>query len=265
MQNSGYLNSDETQRNVVVGEKYGTLPVVTPFSSYKFTGWYTSKTGGTKITEASTCTKDITLYAQYTYTKLTRATTKADGKLVAYDAYNNKAISTKVIKKISGMTLKYSSTTYTGSLLKPAVTVKDSAGKVIGSSYYTVTYSNNKNVGTATVTVRFRGNYSGTLTKTFTIVPKPTTISRITGDKQKFTVRWNKQATMTNGYQIQYSTNKNFSGAKTVTVSSTGTLYKTITGLSAKKTYYVRIRSYRKVGKTNYYSKWSAASSVKTK
>jgi hypothetical protein len=267
--NIGYLSSGEEQKNVGVGEKYGTLPSVKAYSSCKFEGWYTEKTGGTKVTESTICKETITtLYAQYTYTtatKLTKATTKEDGKIVTYYVYNNQTISTKAIKKISGMTLKYSSTVYTGASLKPAVTVKDSAGKVISSSYYTVTYSKNKNVGTATVTVKFSGNYSGTLKKTFTIVPKPTTISKLTGDKQKLTVKWKKQATQTTGYQIQYSTNKKFSGAKTVTAGSAKTVSKTITRLSAKKTYYVRIRTYKKNGKTYYYSKWSAASKVKTK
>jgi hypothetical protein len=171
----------------------------------------------------------------------------------------------KVNQENTSVTLKYSSTAYTGASLKPTVTVKDSVGKVISSSYYTVSYSNNKNVGTATVTIKFSGNYFGTLKKTFTIVPKPTKISKLNGSKQKITVKWKKQDTATTGYQIQYSTNKNFSGAKSVTVGNAKTVSQTITKLSAKKTYFVRIRTYKKVKKTNYYSKWSAASKVKTK
>jgi hypothetical protein len=266
----GKLSSSEAQKTLAVGKTYGMLPSVKSNSSCKFNGWYTKRNGGTKVTESTICDGTITtLYAQYTTyttaTKLTQATPEKDGEIVTYYTHNNQTVSRKTIKKISGVTLKYSSTTYTGASLKPAVTVKDSDGNVISSSYYTVAYSNNKNVGTATVTVKFSGNYSGTLKKTFTIVPKPTKISKLTGGKQKMTVNWKKQATQTTGYQIQYSTNKNFSKAKTVTASSAKTVSKNITKLSAKKTYYVRIRTYKKIGKTYYYSKWSAASKVKTK
>ncbi len=54
------------------GAKYGTLPTPTR-SGYTFAGWYTAKTGGTKITESSTVliTKDTTLYALWTQKKYT--------------------------------------------------------------------------------------------------------------------------------------------------------------------------------------------------
>ena len=43
------------------------------------------------------------------------------------------------------------------------------------------------------------------------------------------------------------------------------TTSKNITKLKAKKKYYIRVRSYKKVGKTTYYSGWSKAKTVKTK
>ena len=54
-------------------------------------------------------------------------------------------------------------------------------------------------------------------------------------------------------------------GNKTVTVKGTGSVSKKIAKLGAGKTYYVRIRTYRTVGKKNYYSAWSAKKTVKTK
>ncbi|MCM1115236.1 MAG: secretory protein, partial [Clostridium sp.] len=70
----------------------------------------------------------------------------------------------------------------------------------------------------------------------------------------------------TTGYQIQYSTDKNFKkNNKTVTVSSNKTTSKTISKLSGKKKYYVRIRTYKTVSGTKYYSSWSSVKTVTTK
>lgn len=63
-----------------------------------------------------------------------------------------------------------------------------------------------------------------------------------------------------------YAANSKFtSGKKTVTVSSSKTTSKKITKLKAKKKYYVRVRTYKKVSGTKYYSDWSKTKTVKTK
>jgi hypothetical protein len=96
--------------------------------------------------------------------------------------------------------------------------------------------------------------------------PKGTSLSSLKATKKGFTVKWKKQATQTNGYQIQYSTSSKFSsGNKTVTISKNSTVSRNITKLSAKKKYYVRIRTYKKVDGKTYYSSWSSAKSVTTK
>lgn len=77
---------------------------------------------------------------------------------------------TEVINKVNNITLAGTSFAHTGKEIKPAVTVKDSKGTVIAASNYTVSYSNNKNPGTAKVTVAFKGDkYAGSVDKTFTI------------------------------------------------------------------------------------------------
>ncbi|MGN0522782.1 MAG: fibronectin type III domain-containing protein, partial [Eubacterium sp.] len=111
----------------------------------------------------------------------------------------------------------------------------------------------------------FKGKYSGTKTLYFYIKPKSTSISSLTAGSKKFTVKWKKQATQTTGYQIQYSTSSKFSNAKTVTISKNSTTSKTISSLSAKKKYYVRVRTYKVVNGTKYYSSWSKAKYVTTK
>ena len=61
------------------------------------------------------------------------------------------------------------SVTYTGSAKKPNVTVKDGDYTLVEGKDYTVTYSNNTNAGTATATVTGKGNYTGSVSKNFTI------------------------------------------------------------------------------------------------
>lgn len=97
------------------------------------------------------------------------------------------------------------------------------------------------------------------------LVVKATAISKLTAGKKSFTVKW-KKASGVSGYQIQYALNKNLSkGRKTVKVAKGTTVSKTIKKLKGKKTYYVRVRSYKTVSGKTYYSKWSGIKTVKTK
>lgn len=165
--------------------------------------------------------------------------------------------------------LSKTSVTYTGKALKPTVTVLDAEGKKIANTNYRVNYTNNKQVGKATVTVTFRGNYAtyGTKSVTFKILPKNTSVKKLTKGKKQLKVTWNAQKTQTTGYQIQYSTSKKFTSktTKTVTIKKNKTTAATIKKLKAKKTYYVRIRTYKTVKKVNYVSSWSTVKSIKTK
>lgn len=131
---------------------------------------------------------------------------------------------------------------------------------------YTVTYPDgNKTVGKHTAKVVCKGNYKGEGEFTFTIVPKGTSISKLTRGWKSFTAKWKKQSTQTSGYQIQYSLKKNFKSAKTVTVKKNKTVSKKIKKLKSKKTYYVRVRTYKTVSGKKYYSSWSKAKAVKTR
>lgn len=64
------------------------------------------------------------------------------------------------------------------------------------------------------------------------------------------------------GYKIQYGTSRKFKGAKTVTAKGSTT---TIKKLKAKKTYYIRVRIYKKISGKTYYGKWSSIKAVKIK
>ncbi|MCD8148552.1 MAG: hypothetical protein LUE92_03095 [Clostridiales bacterium] len=64
--------------------------------------------------------------------------------------------------------------------------------------------------------------------------------------------------------KVQYATNSDFSSGKTTkTYSGASTVKKTISGLKKGKTYYVRIRTYKTVSGTKYYSAWSSSKKVK--
>lgn len=164
---------------------------------------------------------------------------------------------------VSGIKTK----TYTGKALTQSITVKYGNTTLKKDTDYTVSYKNNKNVGTATVTITGKGKYSGTVKKTFTIKPKSTSISKLTAGKKKFTVKWKKLTTQTTGYQIQYSTSSKFTAktTKTVTVSKNKTTSKAVNKLKAKKKYYVRVRTYKTVNGKKIYSSWSKAKTVTTK
>lgn len=80
----------------------------------------------------------------------------------------------------------------------------------------------------------------------------------------KMLITW-KQNNKASAYQIQYARSADFQKLKmTETVKSVKQTSKTITKLTKKKTYYVRIRSYKKVGGVNYFSAWSSPKKVKT-
>ena len=202
---------------------------------------------------------------------VTQATAGKDGKIVTKCSVCGKNLSETAIKKVSDIRLAATSYIYDGKAKTPSVSVKDSAGKTLKVNIdYTVTYATGrKNVERYSVTIKLKGNYSGTVKKTFTIQSKSTSISKLTPGNKKLTVKWKKQAIQTTGYQIQYATSSKFKDAKTVTISKNKTTSKAISKLKAKKKYYVRIRSYKTVkvnGKSvKLYSSWSKVRSVKTK
>ena len=173
------------------------------------------------------------------------------------------------LKLVSALqiTLPKTAYPYTGKAITPAVTLKSGSITLKNGTHYTVKYTNNTKVGTATITITGKGAYWGTVKKTFKIYPKGTSIVSLTPGSKQFTVKWNKQATQTTGYQIQCCTDKSFkSNVKMVTVNGTAYTSRKVTVSKAKTTYYVRMRTFKKnASGAMYYSGWSAVKSVKTK
>ncbi|MGN1166361.1 MAG: S8 family peptidase [Lachnospiraceae bacterium] len=161
--------------------------------------------------------------------------------------------------------LSATSYTYTGKTRKPSVKLTYLDMTLISGKDFKLTYSNNVKVGTAKVTITGIGNnYTGSLTKSFKINPKGTSISKLSKRSKGFVVKWKKQSSQTDGYQIQYATNSSFKSAKTKTVKSSKTTTATISKLKKKKSYYVRIRTYKTVSGKKYYSGWSTVKKIKT-
>ncbi len=175
-----------------------------------------------------------------------------------------KTLTYKVTPKSSGIAAKlsYKECAYTGKTKSPTITVMDGSNKLTKSSYSVKYYTTRKYVGKHKVVVTLKGNYSGSKTLNFTINPAKTTVKKLTPARKALKVSITKKSAQISGYQIQYSTSKKFSGAKAFKITGTS---KTIKSLKAKKTYYVRVRTYKKVGTKVYYSDWSAAKKAKTK
>ena len=95
--------------------------------------------------------------------------------------------------------------------------------------------------------------------------PKLTSIKKLANGKKSFTVTWAKVSGV-KGYQIQYSTDKKFkNNNKSVTVNKQKTTKTTVKKLKSKKTYFVRVRTYKTVNSKKVYSSWSKVKSIKTK
>lgn len=160
--------------------------------------------------------------------------------------------------------------TYTGANLTQALSVKFNGMTLEKGKDYSVAYSSNKNVGKAKVTVTGLGDYTGTVSETFKINPKGTSVFRLTAAQKGFTVKWKKQTAKMStsritGYQIRYSTKSSMKSAKTVTISGYSKYSKKVAKLKAKKKYYVQVRTYKTVSGIKYYSSWSAKKTVTTK
>lgn len=175
----------------------------------------------------------------------------------------DRSITARFCDPVQGRSVKLSTTTYVynGKAQTPAVTV---SGLKKGSDY-TVGYSKNRYVGTAAVRITGTGNYSGTITKTFRIIPKGTSVKTLSKAKKAFTVKWRKQNVQTTGYQIRYSIKSSMKSSKTATITKNSVTSRKISRLKAGKKYYVQIRTYKTVNGTRYYSSWSSKKKVTTR
>lgn len=201
---------------------------------------------------------------EHTYENIiTPATTTTDGEIVPTCKNCGKTKSAIKIPRIDSVSLSSSSYTYNGIEKKPTVQIKSSSGEVLeADTDYMLSYENNVNVGTSTVTIVFKGKYSGTLNENFKINPKGTTISSLDAESKKITIKWREQSTQTTGYQIEYTWPAQIATSKTVTIDNNTSTSKVISDLVNNRDYYLRIRTYKIVNGTKYYSSWSSQKKV---
>ncbi len=202
-------------------------------------------------------------------------TPSSSPKITKANASNKKPGYNQTVCKTCGAIIKTNATyyypksvtvstvTYNGKSQTPKVVVKDSKGKTISSSHYSV--SKVKKVGKSTITITFKSSskyYTGKLTAKCTVNPSTTKFTKVSAGKKKVTLKWSKKTSEVTGYYIECSTDKKFKkGVKKVTVKKNKTTSTTISKLKSKKKYYVRIRTY----KGSYKSSWSSVKSVKVK
>ena len=256
------VHRDETQ---ALGHDYTAQVIAQPTCTAYGKTKYTCTRCGDSYTVSNIKPKGHSYKSQ-----LTKATTGKDGQSYKKCTVCGAITGKTVIPKASNIYLSKTAFTYNGKVQRPTVTVKDSKGKTLkNGTDYSVSIPNGKSVGRYTVKVTLKGNYSGSKSMTYNINPKGTSVSKVTAAKKGFKVTWKKQATQTTGYQVQYSTSSKFKSAKTVTISKNKTTSKSVSKLTAKKKYYVRVRTYKTVkvnGKNvKLYSGWSKAKSVTTK
>lgn len=157
--------------------------------------------------------------------------------------------------------------TYTGKEIKPDVTVSLNGNDLILNEDYTVKYSNNINVGKATVTIEGIGKYDGKVTKNFNIVEiVPQSISNFAvSDKttNSITLSWSKVDDI-DGYEIYKYDNATSSYKLEETISDSSINKFTDSNLNTSTSYKYKIRSYKTIGDTNFYSKYSQELEAKT-
>lgn len=174
-----------------------------------------------------------------------------------YDDFVKKESPLEIRKVVLSKTLL----TYNGKVQKPSVKVYDENCTRITAGFKVSYPSGCKNLGSYKVTITGTDNYKGTVTASYVIRPTKCKTPSVKAGKKKMTVKWKKLGGGSQTYQI-YVLKKGTKKAKYYTSTKTS---KTIKKLAKKKTYSVKIRSYKKISGKTYYGAWSGTKKVKIK
>lgn len=241
---------------------------------------------GELVVSAKVDNAELVEGVDYTYTE---TTDENDNIIVIFTARGDKYSGSfaKTIYHIKNALIEdIADVEFSGVGATPAVTITHNAKILVKDVDYTVEYSNNTAIGTATAIITGIGDYRGTIEKTFEIVkkeetttPKPTTVAPTTAKPttaapttkakkpakvkikkvkklslKKAKVTW-KKIKGVKGYQIRYSTSNKMKKAKKILIKKNKVSY-TIKKLKKKK-YYVQVRAYKVVNGKKLYGKWS--------
>ena len=182
-------------------------------------------------------------------------------------------ITRKALSNSAKIKMTYKTCVYDGKVHKQTIKVYDGTKLLKNNTDYTIAYSasNPKAVNNYSAKITFKGNYSGSKTVTYSIIPQKTSfLKTATATRNSINIKWKQQKKQTSGYEIEYSTQAAFkSGNKSVFVTSNTTTAKTISSLRRNKKYYFRIRTYKTIKKngrsTRVYSDWSGVKQVQTR
>lgn len=164
-----------------------------------------------------------------------------------------------ILSKMALSTTKYA---YNGKSHTPSVKVYDKNGMLVESSKYKLSYSSGrKNLGSYMITATGIGYAKGTVRASYVIAPAKMKTPSVKAGKKKITVKWKKLGGGSQSYQI-YALKKGTKKAKYYTSNGTS---KTISKLTKKKYYTVKIRAFKKISGKTYYGAWSNTKKVKVK
>ena len=184
--------------------------------------------------------KTAATYTTKGTTRYTAAVTLDGQKFTATKDVQDIPVLTRI--KMSSCTVALSKTTYiyTGKAIQPSVTVKKGSGALKAGTDYSVSYKNNTNPGTATVTITGKGKYTGSITKNFKITVTSTKITSLQNTSKGVKITWQKAANVS-GYYV-YRGNKKI---KTITSGKT-TTYTDTASRSNGSSYSYKVYSYVK-------------------
>ncbi|MGN1195174.1 MAG: fibronectin type III domain-containing protein, partial [Acutalibacteraceae bacterium] len=199
----------------------------------------------------ATKTESIAKTAHTYKTTTTKATTAKNGSIVTKCSACGYIKSQSTIYYPKSITLSSTKYTYDGKVKTPTVTVKDSKGNTLKKGTdYTVTYaSGRKSTGKYSVTIKFIGNYSGTKTLYFYILPGKTTSLTATQTTSSIKATW-KAVTGASGYKVVLYSSK---GKALKTIYTTKTSY-SFSKLTKGTSYKVRVTAYKTINGTKVYS-----------
>ena len=211
--------------------KQGTSPFQSSNLTYQGTVYVKVEANDNSETNVPTdCYYNLVVTANsshsYIDTTITASTAK-DGKTVTACEICGKVIKTVPIYKASSIKLSTTSFTYNGKVKTPSVTVKNSKGKTLKNGQdYTVTYATGrKKPGRYFVKVVFKGDYSGSKTLYFNILPSKTSKLSATQTLNSVKVSW-KSVTGASGYKIVLTNKNNGAERKVYTTKTTHTFEK---------------------------------------
>ncbi len=154
---------------------------------------------------------------------------------------------------------------YTGQPIIPEMTVTKNGVALIPNVDYTISYSDNTEIGTATITITGIGSYCNTRKIRFDIIPEAaTTLQSKKCTNNAITLSWEKVPGVT-GYEIYRSTEENGTYSKIKTIKKKSIVTFKDTKLAADTCYYYKLRSYKKTGSNYIYSDFTPIQTTYTK